>query len=304
MIPMSIRNCFIVILSFFLFHESYAQTGTVLRASVDKNRILIGEPILLTITADIPENEVIRFPVIDGLPHFEIQDNPTTDTTNTSYGTSLKQVIRITSFDSGHWVIPSFVLTDKLITDTIPIDVVFSVFDPNLDYHDIKDIIEIKPEEKKTPWWYYALGGAGVIIIGLIIYLLVKKKKPIAVKREIVIDPYTEAINELDQLQQKKITSKEYYTVLTDIFRLYIFKRKGIHSLQETINDLVVQLRSLGLPEGQYKQLTQALQMGDFVKFAKYEPSSEEKTGSLDTIKTVITMIEKSIIPTNEKNIV
>src|SRR3979409_1750558 len=84
-----------------------AQSKTTVKASVDRNKILIGEHIQLTLEADIPENELIHFFIIDSLPHFEILSKPKIDTTNTHDGTRLRQIISITSFDSGHWVIPS-----------------------------------------------------------------------------------------------------------------------------------------------------------------------------------------------------
>ena len=51
--------------------------------------------------------KLIRFFQLDSLPHFEFLNKQKIDTTNTGTGTVLSQVIRITSFDSGHWVIPS-----------------------------------------------------------------------------------------------------------------------------------------------------------------------------------------------------
>ena len=50
---------------------SNAQQTTV-KATVDKNKILIGEHIRLRLEADIPESELIQFFTIDTLPHFEI----------------------------------------------------------------------------------------------------------------------------------------------------------------------------------------------------------------------------------------
>jgi hypothetical protein len=135
-----------------------AQNRTTVSAKVDRSTILIGEPILLTLEVDVPENEAIRFFALDSLPHFEFLSREKIDTSNTGSGTVLSQVIRITSFDSGHWVIPAFVLIDSIQTDTIPVDVGFSPFDPQQPYHDVKDIIEVNPEQKKIT----ACGGGWV----------------------------------------------------------------------------------------------------------------------------------------------
>ena len=269
-----------------------AQNGISVKASVDKNKILIGEPIRLTLEADIPENESIRFFVIDSLPHFEFLEKGKIDTANTSNGTILTQIIRITSFDSGHWVIPSFALTDKFITDTIPVDIGFSPFDPNQAYHDIKDIIEVNPEQKKEKWWWYAAGG-GLLLLALLIYMLRKKKQlPVSAVQEI-INPYEEAIRQLEQLQKDKPATKQYYSKLTDILRLYVFRKKGILSLQKTTDDLVIQLKAIGLSKEQFDKLSQALRLSDFVKFAKYIPTPEDDKICFEEITQSIMTIEK-----------
>jgi LPXTG-motif cell wall-anchored protein len=269
-----------------------AQNGISVKAAVDKNKILIGEPIRLTLEADIPENESIRFFIIDSLPHFEFLEKGKIDTTNTSNGTILTQIIRITSFDSGHWVIPSFVLTDKIITDTIPVDIGFSLFDPNQAYHDIKDIIEVNPEQKKEEWWWYAAGG-GLLLLALLIYLL-RKKKPVPVSGvQEIINPYEEAIRQLEQLQKDKPDTKQYYSKLTDILRLYVFRKKGILSLQKTTDDLIIQLKAIGLGKEQFDKLAQALRLSDFVKFAKYIPTPEDDKTCFEEIRQSIMTIEK-----------
>ena len=98
---------FVLFFAISLLHSA-AQDTVVVRASVDKRSILIGEHFNLRLEADIPETEAIRFFRVDTLPHFEFLDKQKIDTTNTSVGTVLVQVIKMTSFDSGHWVIPAY----------------------------------------------------------------------------------------------------------------------------------------------------------------------------------------------------
>ena len=282
--------CFSLLLFTVLFVD--AQQKTTVKATVDRNKILIGEPIQLTLEAEIPENEPIRFFTIDTLPHFEFLGKQKTDTSNTSDGTTLKQIIRITSFDSGHWVIPAFILGENITTDSIPVDVVFSDFNPEQDYHDIKDIIEIKPEEEKKKWWlWYAIGGTVIVVI-LLVYLL-RKKKPAVKPAEPVIDPYEEAMKQLEKLQIERPGQKQYYSGLVDIFRVYVDKKKGIHSLQKTTDDLVVQLKAIPISKEQFEKLSQALRLSDFVKFAKYIPGDEDDRNTFTIIKKTITDIEQ-----------
>jgi hypothetical protein len=279
----------------FLSSVMVAEAQTTVKATVDKNKILIGEHIRLTLQADIPENELIRFFAIDTLPHFEIIDRQKTDTSNTSKGTFLKQNIIITSFDSGHWVIPALTLGGKIITDSIPVDVSFSDFDPAKDYHDIKDIIEVKPKKEQKDWWlWYATGGGSLLLILLLVYLLRRKRKPVIAAPVPEINPYEEAMKQLEKIQTEKLEQKQYYSKLVDIFRLYVFRKKGIHSLQKTTDDLVVQLKSISISKELFEKLSQGLRLTDFVKFAKYIPGAEDDRNIYDTIKKTITEIEQA----------
>lgn len=270
-----------------------AQQKSTVKVSVDKNKILIGEPIQLTLEADIPINEPIHFFTIDTIAHFEISERQKIDSSDRDDGTVLKQIIRITSFDSGHWVIPSFVFAEGIATDSIPVDVVFSEFNPEQDYHDIKDIIEITPKKEKSKlWMWLAIGGGVLLLIGLLLYFLLRKKKPVAVVTT-VIDPYEEAMKQLEKLRDSKADRKQYYSEMVDIFRVYVLKRKDIHSLQKTSDDLIVQLRSIALSKEQFEKLSQALRLSDFVKFAKYVPSAEDDRNTLEIIKSTISAIEQ-----------
>ncbi len=291
------RNAFfytivLITVALFLIRPAVAQNKTVVKATVNRTQILIGEPISLTLEADVPEHEPIRFFLLDSIPHFEFLDRQKIDTVNTGSGTVLKQVLQITSFDSGHWVIPSMSLGENLATDSIPIDVGFSPFNPDQPYHDIKEIIEVTPEEKKDQikWWYIVAGAAALLLILILAFR--KKKNPAVEIVQPPPDPYKEAMEQLKKLQSEKVDAKQYYSRLTEIFRLYVFEKKGIHSLQNTTHDLVVQMRSLDMPKDLFDQLEQGLILSDFVKFAKYVPSQDNDKNVFDIIVRSIQQIE------------
>ena len=287
------------LLFLFIALTGNAQRNTTVRASVDHNSILIGEPINLILEADIPENEPIGFFTIDSIAHFEFLHKGKIDTSNTNKGTVLRQLFRITSFDSGQWVIPSYRLlqSENLNTDSLIIKVNYTALDTTKDYNDIREIIELN-KEKEIDWTWYYIGG-GILLLIVLIYLLTrkKKKKVIEPSRQEIIDPYTEAMRQLDALKKENLPGKNeaklYYSRLTDIFRVYIEKRKDIHSLQQTTDDLVRQLKSIQLSEQDYNQLAQALRLSDFVKFAKYIPTENDNTTVFATIKRTIEQIER-----------
>ncbi len=272
--------------------SAFTQDRPAIQATVDKKKILIGEPLQLTIQAFFPDGEQILFNPIDSIDHFEFLGKSMIDTSHSGKTTIIKGIYKITSFDSGHHVIPVFSLRSIPGTDTIGIDVVFSEFDPSRDYHDIKDIIEIPPPQKK-PWWWIIAGGV-LLLSAVAVYFLRKKKPAMITVPDMMIDPYREAMNQLAHLQQEKPGAKIYYSKLTDIFRLYIFRKKGILSLQKTTADLVLQLRDLNLSKEQFDKLSRALRLCDFVKFAKYIPGSEDDMGVYEIILNTIKMVEQS----------
>ena len=293
------RNIFfykitVTITAVFFTLSALAQSKTTVKASIDKSQILIGEPIRLTLEADIPEHEAIRFFQTDSIPHFEFLDKQKIDTFNTGSGTVLSQVIQLTSWDSGHWVIPSFVIRDDIATDSLAVDVGFSApFNPEQPYHDTKEIIEVNPAEEKTKikWWYIVLGA--VLILAILVLVLRKKKKPMVVAVEQPVDPYKEAIEQLGKLQRDKPEAKQYYSRLVDIFRKYIDAKKGIHSLQATADDLITRLKELDMPKQQFDDLAQSLRLSDFVKFAKYIPSEDDDKAAFTIIYQSIQQIEQ-----------
>lgn len=290
--PMFSRQTILAILILLWTGTVSGQAVPVIRSFVNKNRILLGEPFELTVEASFTAGAAVSFPQTDTLPPFERVQDPTTDSTIANGLVTIRAVYRLTSFDSGHWVIPSFHLSKKIKSDTLGIDVVFSEFDPGQDYHDIKDIIEVKADEK-DPWWWYAAGGVLLLAMALI-YFLRKKKPVMAVQPAVSVDPFREAMNELDKLLHSKPDNKQYHTRLAGIFRLYVYRRKGILSLQKTTDDLVLQLKDRGLTREEFDNLCQSLRLGDMVKFARYSPTDDDDRKAYQVIRDSIKSLEKT----------
>ena len=261
-------------------------------ASVDKNKILIGEPLTLIVQAQIPVASKIRFPFPDSIPHFERAGEVRVDSTIEGSYIALRVHYQLTSFDSGHWVIPSFVLARGIASDTLPVDVVFSDFDPKQPYHELRDIIPVEAaEEEQEQWWYFI--AAGVLLLAFILYLIFRRKP---VKEQVAspfVNPYEHAKKQLDELKRNKPIAREYYSALTEIFKVYVADKKGIRSLQNTTGDLVLQLHSLYPREAVFEKLAQSLRLADFVKFAKYVPGAEDDQAAFEAVSRAIDQIER-----------
>jgi hypothetical protein len=266
------------------------------KASVDKNAILIGEPITLNLEAELPEGMQARWFPLDTLPHFEFIEQQPIDTLNKPQKHIYKQAVTITSFDSGSWIIPAMALevNDKLyMTDSLPVTVSFSEFDPSKDYHDIKDIFEVdNPNTKYINW---AIAAITLLSLLALVYFLRKRKEkaaPAVVKPVIVLSPLEDALRQLEELKKQDLPrqgqSKVYYSRLNEILKSFI-SRKTMASVDEKTNDEVtLVVKQSGMPNDDLISLAQALRLSDAVKFAKFVPVREDDEKSFQTIRTSI----------------
>lgn len=276
--------------------DVYAQVRV--KASVDRTTILIGEPIKLNLEAWVPTGTSFTWFNTDTIPHFEVVDPGKQDSSRDMSTKLYRQQLTITSFDSGSWTIPAFVLQagkKRFRTDTLSIAVTYSPDDTAKGYHDIKDILAVKnPGNPYIPWII-----AAVTLLALlgIIYFLRKKKKPaVAVSQPVSkLSPVEEAMQLLNELKKedlpRKGEAKLYYTRLNDILRWYVFRKFNISSLEKTNDELVLQLRQTRLSQPDYTALAQALRMADFVKFAKYTPTVEDQEQTFEVIRNSISKL-------------
>ena len=288
---MKIHHSLFAFLLFFCC-SGYAQNITV-AASADKNVIFIGEQIKLQLEAVIPRDEVVNWPVIDSINHFEVLSASKLDSQLSGNDLVLKQTLIITSWDSGRWQIPPFVIVPPHRTKPINIDVTYSPFDRDQPYHDIKDILEAGKRSKITWYWYLI----GAVLLLLLFLLLFPGKKKKAEATEFVPDEgiYKQSLNRLEALRGKVDDDpKVLHTELVDIFRDYLYKRKGIQSFSKTTDDLGVQIGHLQLSNTVYGPMLQTLRMSDLVKFARFQPTGEENRTSIDIIKQSIIAIENT----------
>ena len=252
----------------------------LLKATVDKQKILIGEPIQLMLEATVYGLDSLTWPPLDSMAHFEWLEKHPADSTISPGKRYYRQYLTVTSFDSGRWAIPRipFVVgSTTFYSDSIPIQVVYTPIDPSKDYHDIKDIIEVpNPFARWFPW---IVAVVALISVAIVVWLVRKKKIMQRIIQLVMaprLSPYEEAIRDLDDLERQHLPEsgsvKLFYSRLSDILRQYLYRRLGIASLSETSEELIAKIREQSLSGQQIGELAETLRMGDFVKFAKYQP--------------------------------
>lgn len=272
----------------------------ILKISADKDHLLVGETVKLTIEARLPLGEKIKWINLDSIPHFEWIDKGKQDIIDGLDGKKIQQVVSVTSYDTGYWIIPRMnikIASKTYSTDTIGIRVDYNTgFNPAEDYRDIKANEEVESTENLFNRWLIIGGSLLLLLIILFFYFKKSKKQP--VKDTNQRSPYEEAMEGLALLKKKTPTTdievKLYYTRLNDVFRNYIFKQFKWATLEKTNDELVVQLNQLNLPKEQFTLLAQSLRMADYVKFAKYLPPVNENEKSLSVIESSIISLNKS----------
>ena len=265
------------------------------KASVDRDKILIGEPLKLVLQAYTPLGEPVTWFNLDTIPGFEFIQKGKLDTIENVDDKKLEQSLVITSFDSGSVVFPPLELvvgTRSYFTDSLVIEVAYHNFDPAADYRDIKAIEEVDGSTVDyVPW---IIGAITIVALGIIVWLLRKKKKALPGSDGVVpaLPPFEEAMEKLRILQNHEWSSpgatKNYYTELNDIFRVFVFRKMGISSLEKTNDELIIQLKQSGLGKETFTQLAQSLRMSDFVKFARYQPEQSENDNNWAVIRSSV----------------
>ncbi|MEO8582562.1 MAG: hypothetical protein ABI415_02130 [Flavitalea sp.] len=292
------------ITAFLLFVAAFinAQAQVNIKAGVDHDKILIGEPILISVEAYVPLGAEVNWFSLDTIPHFDIIRRSTPDTASDMDGKKITQLITVTSFDSGRWAIPAFevsVAGKPYYSDSLTVDVAYEAFDSRQDYHDIKDIVAVANPYVKYVAWVIGI-VALVALAGIIILLKRKKQNSTYVKKEESrASAYEDAMFAIGELRKKGVGAegeKKYYSTLNDILRKYVSGNFGISTFERTNEELIIRLSSMGIQKEAFIKLSQSLRMSDFVKFAKYRPSEEDNINNLETVRKSINILNTCAI--------
>ena len=282
--------------------QAFSQQEVSVKTTISRRQILIGEPIQLTLEVKAPAGAALSWFPEDSLPHFEWVRKGKIDSVTQDGEKSYRQDILVTSFDSGTWVMPSLPLLvngTTYLSDSARIEVGFSRFNPGQDYHDIKDIIEVpNPFAVYYVWTVAAL--TLLSLAGFLYFVWRKKQSPAQRSGQAGTGrgPYEEALAALKELKGQRLAEtgqlKAYYTRLNDIFRVFLLGRLRMASMVKTNDELILQLKQMGLPSEEFSRLAQSLRMSDFVKFAKYQPAAADNDSNFDIIRQSVDLLNNT----------
>lgn len=285
---------------FLLFTQnSFAQQTTV-DASLDTNAVKLGDQFHLILKVKTTQGNSIQWPTLpDTLGKIEIVEKPVTDTIKGegSNGLILTQKIKLMSFDTGYFVIPSFKIAFKsnanTVADTAETRALF-ISIKGIAVDTTKEIKDIKPP-LEVPFSFvdflkengFIIGGIfAVLALAALAYYYLRNKKP--EPKPLYVRPsrpaHEIAIEQLDSLEKQKLWQqgqvKDYHTQLTDIVRTYIESRYKVPAMEQTTDEIIASLQHV-IPSNLVQSLKVVFTTADLAKFAKVQPVSYENEASM-----------------------
>ena len=135
-------------------------------------------------------------------------------------------------------------------------------------------------------------------LIGILYYFyrkIIAKEKIIEPTPDIVIPPHIEALQKLEDLRAReswlKGDEKTFQVDLSQTIRRYVDRRFGVSSLDKTSSEAVKIIKSLDISQSYKQSISNALLIGDQVKFAKYRAAHDIH---LKSINDCIEFVQKT----------
>ena len=273
--------------------------GQEVRASIDRDSLLIGEQIELQLSASADPEALILFPEGQTFYPLEVVNESAIDTLSKRPQLSLRKTYKITQFDAGDYLIAPQQITinrNPYTTEAIPVRINDVVVDTTAQgLYDIKPLGQKVPEPKS--YWPYVLIAA-LVASGLYVYFKRSREK----KR--VISPFEEAVSSIDRLKQIEVVeAASIYYSATSIFKTYLNRRLSLSTEQRTSKELIGLLDSLGQNEPYYQQtkeqqtgLKELLNRAELYKFAKQSVTDEQRSADLLLISQTIVAYEEGYL--------
>ena len=289
----------------FAIDEVFERGPLTVHVRVDPNQLSIAELLTLQLEATVDNGYAVRMPAIDQvLQHFGIVDwhNP-----GDRLGQDNQRIKSLTyelePFLSGDYELPAFLFefydvndpnkVHQLETEPIPVTVTSLLGEDraNLTIADIETVVEIP--RPPLPWWFWVLllGGLLMAAAGVTIYVL--RRKQVAALVRIFKPAHEVAYARLQALVNQSLIEKgeikRFYEEISHILRHYLEDRFRLHAPERTTEEFLQELAQDERWSGQQRDSLGAfLQHCDLVKFATYEPGTEEIQQTFDHVKTLI----------------
>lgn len=267
--------------------------NTIVNVKLDTARVMMGKTVKLriNIVKDAGSAGIILGIDSTMLGNIDIVKRDKTHTkTLDNNREEITQVVTLQPFEPGQYDLPPikyFVQGDTIVSNQVHLAVDSIKVDANGDIKDYKPIVGVPfklidyiPNVIANYWWAWLLGLA-VLAFLIFAYFKWYKKGINPFKPEKKrLPPYEEAILALNNLKSQQLWQngqhKEYYSALTDILRVYIERRFGINAVEMTTSEIMEQIKHNEEALQVKDQLSEVLEIADFVKFAKMQTLADD----------------------------
>jgi hypothetical protein len=287
--------------------------GVALSCALDREEILVGQPITCKVTARWkPPVQVRPFAPAKTLGDFEVlRTKETPIATSPKDGTKSQEFeIQFTCFDVGEKSLPPFEVqysnatTETLTASTNPRTIVVKSYVDKLAKESkgpgevalrgIKPPLEMPFPLRRT--LITAAICAGALLLLVLAVWLVRKWLLRPVKKEEYapppLAPDVEALQALAQLELEDAAQREavkpYYSRLSEILRRYLGRRYFFDALEMTSSELMERARALDWNTGLLQTLSLDTTETDSVKFARYVPAHPLRVNALERVRQVV----------------
>ncbi len=289
-----------------------AQNGPMsVKASIDSIEIMIGSQAHYSITVQTDKSARVELPKLEPRTYIsdkvEIIDRVAADTVTDKSGRTITHTWAVTSFEEGLYPLPPQQVkingqafqTEPLALKVITLEV--DTLHPE-NFYPPKDV-QNNPfmwQEWLPMLWTFIAQQVLVALLFLVLWLIRNRRRlHFNLRPKKLLLPHEKALAGINLLQQEKdAPGKAYYTRLTDSMRLYIAERFGINALEMTSSEIIAGLYAKG-QKHLLGELQLLLEAADLAKFAKHEPTPEQRETHMDTAVRYIE--ESKYIPTPEE---
>jgi len=147
--------------------------------------------------------------------------------------------------------------------------------------------------------WMIRVGAAGIVFlfIGCGVYAMRRYRRGGIAPLAEVVPPHEIAYRLLEQLVAEDLVGKGqiklFYQRISDIVRHYIENRFGLHAPEQTTDEFLTEISMGGALVADHKILLKVfLRHCDLVKFAEFNPSTDDIQNTFDSCKRFITETE------------
>ena len=286
-------------------HEYVERGPARVTLETDKKEITIAERINLTLAVDIEEDYEVELPAFgDKLEQFGIVDyhnsQPELKDNNRKL---IKRTYVLEPFLSGEYNISPMKIaffkkkgdeSDKHYIETPEVSIkVISLLPEDIKDLKLNEIVPPLPYPRAYKPWIWT--GAGVLFIALLtcVFFYYRKRHYGGEPIEARLKSHEIAYNELRALVDENLIEKgdikQFYLRLSAIVRRYIENRFGLRAPEQTTEEFLSGLETAGDFPAEYKPLLRNfLKHCDLVKFARFEPGTEDIQKSFDSCKAFI----------------